>query len=78
MDYIENKDGGLYAIVNCPECKDRNFVYLGRMEDQTYPDVQGAICRSCQHQWIFPEALEVEPDLEIEDAFLEEGKSEYT
>lgn len=73
MDYLE-KNGDLTAIVDCPDCGVRNYIPLGDTQDQSSPNIDGGICFKCEHEWLFEGWDEVDPDLTLEDAILNEGK----
>lgn len=44
---------GTYCSTLCPHCKINNWVYLGRMDDCTAPDVEVLKCFKCKKRsWI--------------------------
>lgn len=51
----------------CPECKSKNWINGGDMEDQSAPDVTGFVCWKCKKVIrIFCDEWETEVDLHVE------------
>ncbi len=44
----------------CDKCSAVNWLYLGDMSDETYPDVEGFICRMCKRSHSFSDDIELE------------------
>jgi len=52
---------------NCPFCGKVNFVNNGDPGDLSKCDIDGIKCWNCGKEWLFNE------DIDIEDAFIEDG-----
>jgi phage FluMu protein Com len=68
---------GTYCWTLCPHCKVKNWVYLGRMDDQTAPDVEAVRCHKCSKVSWLDSIIREEASINgttLDDAFVKEGK----
>lgn len=68
---------GIYVKMWCPHdgCGKMNYVYLGRMDDQTVPDREGMACWSCgKESWLDQHTKDDYGYESINEAYVEDGE----
>jgi phage FluMu protein Com len=81
--FIQDNNSCAFNCCECPKCKTINWIYLGRMNDETTYDRNGFECFNCSWQFYFDkedkfycESMSVDEQEAWENAIFEEGKKE--
>lgn len=75
---VKNFDSIPYATCNCPHsgCGEKNYVYLGRLDDSTAPTVEAMECWNCERLSWLPDGKEEAEinETTLADAYVEAGR----